>query len=48
MISKVMIFFSHLFHLNPQPLLLNEKGCKNHPFNFPAPLLQERGWGEVS
>jgi hypothetical protein len=28
-------------------LLLKEKGCKNHISCSLAPLLKERGWGEV-
>jgi len=38
---------SSLSHLILQPLLLEEKGRKNQIYRILAPLLQERGWGEV-
>jgi hypothetical protein len=34
-------------HLIPHPLLLKEKGWKNKKISIIAPLLKERGWGEV-
>jgi len=35
------------FYLIPHPLLLEEKWCKKHIISILAPLLKERGWGEV-
>jgi hypothetical protein len=32
---------------SPCPLLLKEKGVKERLSDISAPLLQERGWGEV-
>jgi hypothetical protein len=44
--------FSLFSHLIPLPiaigtLLLEEKGWKNKNISVLAPLLKERGWGEV-
>jgi hypothetical protein len=45
------IFETHphplIFYLIPHPLLLKEKGSKRFIIINLAPLLKERGWGEV-